>query len=84
MQDFSELERLMEETNRMPVSDFDKNSLAKLGAEVKKNSVNIETYKDLVKFKKVLKHCYGFLRMFKIKRPQGGQVYDKNKAANNA
>ncbi|MFK4900615.1 hypothetical protein ACI1UM_06430 [Lactococcus petauri] len=52
MQDFSELERLMEETNRMPVSDFDKNSLAKLGAEVKKNSVNIETYKDLVKFTK--------------------------------
>lgn len=52
MQDFSELERLMEETNRMPVSDFDKNSLAKLGAEVKENSVNIETYKDLVKFSK--------------------------------
>lgn len=46
MQDFSELERLMEEVSQMPVSEFDKNSLAKLGAEVKKNSVNIETYKE--------------------------------------
>lgn len=52
MQDFSELERLMEKVNQMPVSDFDKNSLAVLGKEVKKNSVNIETYKDLVKFTK--------------------------------
>lgn len=52
MQDFSELERLMDNVNKTLISEFDKKIIEKLGAEVKKNSVNIETYKDLVKFTK--------------------------------
>lgn len=52
MSDFSELERIMDQVNKLPISEFDKNTIAKLGAEVKENSINIETYKDLVKFTK--------------------------------
>ena len=52
MQDFSELERLMDQVNKTPVSEYDKNTLAKLGNEVKDNSIKVETYEDLVKFTK--------------------------------
>lgn len=52
MTNFSELEKLMDQVNKLPISEFDKNTIAKLGTEVKENSVNIENYKDLVKFTK--------------------------------
>lgn len=52
MQDFSELERLMDNINKTPISEFDKKIIEKLGTEVKENCLNIETYKDLVKFTK--------------------------------
>lgn len=52
MQDFSELERLMDNVNKTPISEFDKKIIEKLGTEVKENSLNIQTYKDLVKFTK--------------------------------
>jgi hypothetical protein len=52
MQDFSELERLMDNVNKTLISEFDKKIIEKLGTEVKENSLNIQTYKDLVKFTK--------------------------------
>lgn len=36
MTNFSELERIMDQVNKLPISEFDKNTIAKLGAEVKK------------------------------------------------
>lgn len=48
--EFKELEKLMDKLNKTQISEFDKNTISKLGAEVKENSENIETYKDLVKF----------------------------------
>ena len=49
---FKELEKLMDKLNNTQISEFDKNTISKLGDEVRENSENIETYKDLVKFTK--------------------------------
>lgn len=50
--EFKELEKLMDKLSNTPISESDKNDIAKLGAEVKENGMKVETYKDLVKFTK--------------------------------
>lgn len=50
--EFKELEKLMDKLSITPISESDKNDIAKLGAEVKENGMKVETYKDLVKFSK--------------------------------
>lgn len=50
--EFKELEKLMDKLSNTPISESDKNDIAKLGAEVKENGMKVETYKDLVKFSK--------------------------------
>ncbi|QSR13141.1 hypothetical protein [Lactococcus sp. LG606] len=50
--EFKELEKLMDKLSNTPISESDKNDIAKLGAEVKENGMKVENYKDLVKFTK--------------------------------